>query len=60
MRKVLSTILSTAVLGGALLLCPPSYAAASDLPSAHITTRSAAHQMPTRLKCITLGPIRSC
>lgn len=60
MRKLLSPVLSAAVLGGALLLCPPSSAAVSTPSSARISTSSAVYQMPARMTCITLGTVRSC
>lgn len=48
MRKVVSPILSAAILGGALLLCPPSHAAPA---SAHSHDEPAVFHAPTKVTC---------
>lgn len=52
MRKVVSPILSAAILGGALLLCPPSHAAPI---STHANDDPAGYHVPMRLKCLNLN-----
>ena len=48
MRKVVSPILSAAILGGALLLCPPSYAAPTSM---HSHDEPTVFQAPTKFTC---------
>ncbi len=48
MRKVVSPILSATILGGALLLCPPSHAAPT---SVHTHDEPTAFHAPTKLTC---------
>lgn len=48
MRKVVSPILSAAILGGALLLCPPSHATPTSM-RAH--DEPAVFHAPTKFTC---------
>ena len=54
MRKVVSPILSAAILGGALLLCPPSHAAPA---STHSHDEPTAFYAPMKLTCLDLTDI---
>lgn len=58
MRKVVSPILSAAILGGALLLCPPSHAAPTSM---HAHDEPAAYYAPMKYGCFNcFNLIRSC
>ena len=52
MRKAFSSTLSVAILGGALLLCPPSHATPPSMPSHDEPT---AFHAPTKLTCLNLA-----
>lgn len=58
MRKTISPILSATILGGALLLCPPSHATPF---SAHANDEPVAFQAPMRYTCANIfNYIRGC
>ena len=52
MRKIVSPILSAAILGGALLLCSPSQAAPTSM---HSHDEPTAFHAPTKLTCLNLA-----
>jgi len=56
MRKIVSPILSAAILGGALILCSPSQAAPA---STHAHQQPTTFQMPTKITCVKILNIYS-
>lgn len=56
MRKIVSPILSAAILGGALLLCSPSQAAPAYT---HAHQQPTTFQMSTKLTCVKILNIYS-